>query len=71
MSAAYLCELCGWEDCLAARTVTVPTDDTLTRNPELHVGVECVPDACRYLEGLPEAIGFAQVDPLSYAEGLL
>lgn len=70
-SAAYGCQECSWDDCMITHSVTVATDDTLTVDPVVYVGRHCIKDAIRRLEALPEAIDLAQIDPVSYAEGLI
>lgn len=70
-NAAFLCQECSWDDCYITHAVTVATDRTVTVDPVVYVGRDCVREAIRRLEALPEAIGLAQVDPISYAEGLV
>ena len=60
------CELCQMAGAYAEYAVIVPVDDTVSAGPQINVCRECLDEAQRYLEGLPEAIGFAEADPLTY-----
>lgn len=63
------CEACDFDDCVATRIVWVPTDNGISVNPELAVGVDCIDDARRALESHPHAAGTAVVEHAAWMDG--